>query len=96
MGFERVLDGIAKQMVANNRIRVPLTQNEYNALLSFSYNSGPGVSKPKKPLYDLINSQDYTSAGYKLQQTLTNNGQLTSRRMKEADIWFTNNPGNPS
>ena len=96
VGFERVLDGIAKQMVANNRIRVPLTQNEYNALLSFSYNSGPGVSKPKKPLYDLINSQDYTSAGYKLQQTLTNNGQLTSRRMKEADIWFTNNPGNPS
>lgn len=83
-------------MVSNNRIRVPLTQNEYNALLSFSYNSGPGVTDAKKPLYDLINSKDYVSAGYKLEQTLTNNGFLTSRRLKEADIWFTDNPGNPS
>ena len=96
MGFERVLSGIAKTMVANNRIRVPLTQNEYNALLSFSYNSGPGVSKPKRNLYALINAQDYTGAGLELETTLTNNGQLTSRRMKEADIWFTDNPGNPS
>ena len=96
VGFERVLSGIAKTMVANNRIRVPLTQNEYNALLSFSYNSGPGVSKPKRNLYALINAQDYTGAGLELETTLTNNGQLTSRRMKEADIWFTDNPGNPS
>ena len=96
MGFELVLSGIAKTMVANNRIRVPLTQNEYNALLSFSYNSGPGVSPPKRNLYALINAQDYTSAGFELEKTLTNNGQLTSRRMKEADIWFTDNPGNPS
>ncbi len=83
-------------MVAKNRIKVPLTQNEYNALLSFSYNSGPGVSKPKQPLYALINSRDYVSAGFKLETTLTNNGLLTSRRMKEADIWFTNHPGNPT
>ena len=83
-------------MVGNNRIRVPLTQNEYNALLSFSYNSGPGITEAKKPLYDLINAKDYTSAGFKLETTLTNKGLLTSRRMKEADIWFTNNPGNPT
>ena len=95
-GFEDVLSGIAKQMVAKNRIKVPLTQNEYNALLSFSYNSGPGVSKAKQPLYALINSRDYVSAGFKLETTLTNNGFLTSRRMKEADIWFTNHPGNPT
>jgi len=95
-GFNQVLNSIGKQMVSNNRIRVPLTQNEYNALLSFSYNSGPGVTDAKKPLYDLINSKDYVSAGYKLEQTLTLNGLLTSRRLKEADIWFTDNPGNPS
>lgn len=96
IGFEKVLEGIAKTMVGNNRIRVPLTQNEYNALLSFSYNSGPGITEAKKPLYDLINAKDYTSAGFKLETTLTNKGLLTSRRMKEADIWFTNNPGNPT
>lgn len=95
-GFNAVLDGIARQMVSNNRIRVPLTQNEYNALLSFSYNSGAGVTDAKKPLYNFINNKDYVSAGAKLQNTLTLNGLLTSRRMKEADIWFTNNPGNPS
>ena len=95
-GFEKVLNSIGKQMVSNNRIRVPLTQNEYNALLSLSYNSGPGVTSAKQPLYDLINSKDYVSAGYKLEQTVTNNGFLTSRRLKEADIWFTDNPGNPS
>lgn len=95
LGFETVLLNFGKQMVSNNKIRVPLTQNEYNALLSFSYNSGPGVSNPKKPLYNLINSQDYVGAGNKLQTTLLNGGLLTSRRNKEADIWFKDNPGNP-
>jgi len=95
-GYEVVLAGIARDMVSNNRIRVPLTQNEYNALLSLSYNSGPGVTSAKRPLYDLINKKDYVAAGAKLQNTVTNGGFLTSRRIKEADIWFTNNPGNPT
>lgn len=97
-GFNQVLENIGKQMVSNNRIRVPLTQNEYNALLSLSYNSGPGVTDAKKPLYNLINKQDYVSAGYQLENTLTKAGNvsLQSRRTKEADIWFTDNPGNPS
>lgn len=95
-GFKAVLNGISKLMTSPSRIKVPLTQNEYNALLSFSYNSGPGVTSAKQPLYDLINSKNYKEAGAKLETTLTLNGLLTSRRMKEADIWFTNNPGNPT
>ena len=83
-------------MTSPSRIKSPLTQNEYNALLSLSYNSGPGVTSAKQPLYDLINKKDYVAAGAKLQNTVTNGGFLTSRRMKEADIWFTNNPGNPT
>jgi GH24 family phage-related lysozyme (muramidase) len=82
-------------MSSKKRIKVPLTQNEYNALLSFSYNSGPGVSNPKKKLYSLINTKQYVAAGFELEKTLTNNGQLLSRRKKESDIWFTNNPGDP-
>lgn len=95
-GYEMVLDGIARDMVSNNRIKVRLTQNEYNALLSLSYNSGPGVTSAKRPLYDLINKKDYVAAGARLQNTATNGGLLTSRRIKEADIWFTDNPGNPT
>lgn len=95
MGFDNVLLGIAKTMSSKKRIKVPLTQNEYNALLSFSYNSGPGVSNPKKKLYSLINTKQYVAAGFELEKTLTNNGQLLSRRKKESDIWFTNNPGDP-
>lgn len=96
MGFDNVLLGIAKTMSSKKRIKVPLTQNEYNALLSFSYNSGPGVSDPKKKLYNLINTKQYVAAGFELENTLTNNGQLLSRRKKEADIWFTDNPGDPT
>jgi len=95
-GFELELNGIVKTMVAANRIKVPLTQNEYNALASFSYNSGPGVTQYKKDFYNLFNSGKYVEAGLRLQSTLTNNGFLTSRRMGEADIWFMDNPGNPS
>lgn len=95
-GFKAVLNGISKSMTNPSRIKSPLTQNEYNALLSFSYNSGPGVTSAKQPLYDQINKKDYVAAGATLQNTLTLNGLLTSRRMKEADIWFTNNPGNPT
>jgi len=96
IGFEKILSSIAKQMVAKNRIKVPLTQNEYNALLSFSYNSGPGISNAKIPLYSLLNAKDYIGAGFKLETTLTNNGQLTNRRMEESSIFFTDNPGNPT
>jgi GH24 family phage-related lysozyme (muramidase) len=96
IGFELVLNKIVKTMVARNRIKVPLTQNEYNALASFSYNSGPGVADYKKDFYNLFNSGKYVEAGLRLQTTGTNNGLLTSRRMGEADIWFMDNPGNPS
>ena len=95
-GFELVLNGIVKTMVARNRIKVPLTQNEYNALASFSYNSGPAVTMAKKEFYNLFNSGKYVEAGLRLQTTATNGGLLTSRRMGEADIWFMDNPGNPS
>ena len=87
-------------MVVPKRIQVPLTQNEYDALLHFSYNTGYGVSEKKKPLYNFINSKDYVSAGYQLEKTIPGTTDkpnlLQSRRMEEADIWFTDNPGNPT
>ena len=99
-GFNDVATNFGKNMVANGRIKVPLTQNEYDALLHFSYNSGYGVSDPKKPLYNFINSKDYVSAGYQLEKTIIGTEDkptlLQSRRMEEADIWFTDNPGNPT
>jgi len=99
-GFNDVVTNFGKNMVAPKRIQVPLTQNEYDALLHFSYNTGYGVSEKKKPLYNFINSKDYVSAGYQLEKTIPGTTDkpnlLQSRRMEEADIWFTDNPGNPT
>lgn len=99
-GFNDVVTNFGKNMVDPKRIQVPLTQNEYDALLHFSYNTGYGVSEDKKPLYNFINSKDYVSAGYQLEKTIPGTKDkptlLQSRRMTEADIWFTDNPGNPT
>ncbi len=99
-GFNDVVTNFGKNMVANGRIKVPLTQNEYDALLHFSYNTGYGVSDAKRKLYNFINSKDYVSAGYQLEKTIPGTTDkpnlLQSRRMEEADIWFTDNPGNPT
>lgn len=44
-----------------NLVTVPLTQNQVDALLSFSYNLGPGVLKNSK-LIKLLNQGDYKGA----------------------------------
>ena len=98
--FNQIANNFGSVMIKAGKLKVPMTQNEYDALLHFSYNAGKYPSSAKAPLYKLIRDKDYVSAGAQLERTITGTKDkpnlLLSRRQKEADIWFTNNPGNTS
>lgn len=55
-------DVIAFESCVNNLAKVPLTQNQFNALVSFVFNVGAGNFK-KSTLLRNLNSKDYASAG---------------------------------
>ena len=96
--FNQIANNFGSVMITAGKLIVPMTQNEYDALLHFSYNAGKYPSSAKAPLYKLIRDKDYVSAGAQLERTLVGNEDKPnlwlSRRQKEADIWYTNNPGN--
>ena len=99
-GFREVIAAFEETLKAKGYLTVPMTQNEWNAIVSFSYNTGPGNSNPKSKLVGFIQSKDYVSAGYQLEKTIIGTKSkptlLQSRRTKEANMWFKNNPGNPA
>lgn len=76
-----------------NNVRVPLSQQQYDALVSLAYNSPKAVTD--STLLSKLNGSDYAGAGDQFQ--VWNKGGrplqaipgLTSRRAGEADI-FTN------
>lgn len=79
-------------------LKVPMTQNEFDALLAFTYNVGP-ARNGKETFVKLLNDQFYVEAGNKLLEFNKSKGQvlegLNRRRRKELDLWMKNNPGNP-
>ena len=102
-GFNAIVDFTARQMVKSGGWeQIPFTQNEFDALVHFNYNTGPfyGSKTPgKKKLYDLILEKDYLKAGQQLADTLVNAGGkpiLRSRRNMESKLFLTNQPPNPS
>ena len=98
-GFNSIVNWTGMQMVkSGNWTNIPFTQNEFDALVHFNYNTGPyyGTRTPgKKALYDLISAQKYEEAGKKILTTITLNGLLTSRRNKESTLFLENQPPNP-
>lgn len=99
-GFIQVVASFEDKLKSKGYLKVPMTQNEWNAIVSFSYNTGVGLTNAKKKLVRLINEQDYVAAGYQLEKTIIGTEEkptlLQSRRTKETNMWFKNNPGNPS
>lgn len=87
-----------QQVTIKRWLKVPLTQNEYDALISFTYNAGPGASN-KKTFVGLLNNKDYVGAGNALLLYNKSEGQvnpgLVRRRREELELWMRNNPGNP-
>lgn len=80
----------------NQRAHVPLSQNQFDALVSFAYNAGAGAGKT---LYEKLNAKDYTGAAGQLllwdKITDPHTGEkitchiLTKRREQERALFLT-------
>lgn len=53
------------EQAVNRYVKVPLTQNQFNALVSFTYNEGPGALKGST-LLKKLNAKDYQGAANQL------------------------------
>jgi GH24 family phage-related lysozyme (muramidase) len=78
-------DQNAQQAVRTN-VHVPLNQNQYDALVSFAYNVGPGAFN-NGTLLRLLNNGDYNGAAGQFERWSRSNGEIVegfvSRRAAE-------------
>ena len=80
--FEKTVDDL---------VQVPLTQNQFDALVSLTYNIGPGAFE-KSTLLKKLNTGDYQGTAY--QFTVWNKGGgkvlqgLVNRRAKEKEVFL--------
>jgi lysozyme len=76
----------------NTIVKVPLNNNQFNALVSFAYNVGLGALK-KSTLLKLVNSGNYKGASEQFIRWNKAGGQvlpgLTKRREAERNLWQT-------
>lgn len=76
----------------NECVKVPLTQNEFDALISFCFNIGCRAFQ-KSILLKYLNSKDFTNAADQLKEWIyvnhvVNRG-LYNRRMREKNLFMT-------
>ena len=73
-------------------VRVPITQNQYDALVSFAYNCGTGALKTST-LLKKLNARDYTGAGDEFLKWNKGGGKvlagLVRRRAEERELFLT-------
>ncbi len=94
MELLRVDAGTAESWV-NKLVKVPITQNQFDALVSFVFNMGGGGLQ-KSTLLVLLNKGDYTGAANEFQKwckavingVLTTNAGLLARRKREAAVFL--------
>jgi lysozyme len=93
-------DNAWAQKAVNKYVRVPLGQNQFNALVLFTYNVGETAFK-ESTLVDLLNGDrdrngtfesppDYDSVPAQLRRWIYSNGEpiLKSRREHEVALWL--------
>lgn len=82
------------ERTVNNLVKVPLTQNQFDALVSLVYNVGPGNFRRSSVLKSL-NFKDYKGAARDFRRLNMAAGKplraLTDRRMKEAALFLKPN-----
>jgi GH24 family phage-related lysozyme (muramidase) len=93
-------DLIQYEQAVDRLVQVPLTQNQYDALVSFVYNLGAG-SLAKSTLLKKLNAGDYAGASKEFKKwiyaTDPKTGKrikltgLIARRKREAELFMSNN-----
>lgn len=88
--FKDIADKFAKRV--NEMVKQPLTQNQFNSLVSFAYNVGTGNFSTSTLLKKVnVNPNDLTIRAEFMKWNKANkvviNG-LTTRRKKESDLYF--------
>ena len=75
-----------------SRVKVPLNDNQFGALVSFAYNVGIGAFGDST-LLSRLNSGDYNAVPAQLMRWTKNDGRemagLVNRRKKEVNLWNT-------
>lgn len=75
-------------------IKKPLTQNQFNAIVSFAYNVGIGALKDSTLLKKLNNNPDDPTIKNEFMKWVNAGGKkiqgLVNRRTSEAKLYFTN------
>ena len=76
-----------------SQVKVPLTQGQFDALVSFTYNGGPGMLQE---LVEILNNGDYAGTQAAFGEYVYAGGQvlpgLVTRRQKEADMFGNQGP----
>lgn len=80
----------------NVAVKVPITQNQFDALVSFSFNVGVGAFQ-KSTLLKKLNAGDYKGAASEFAKWNKSAGRvlagLTRRRKEEAELFLRSDPG---
>lgn len=88
--LEQDLDDV--ESVVNQAVKVPLNQNQFDALVSFTFNVGNGAFRGST-LLKLLNAGKYDQVPAQMSRWNKDNGHvvqgLTNRRNKEIKLWNT-------
>ena len=90
------VDVLKFENAVKSTLSVPLTQNEFDALISLTYNIGGGAFNTST-IARKLNRGEYISASKEFERWNKSQGKvisaLTRRRLKEKTLFLTNNPG---
>lgn len=88
------LDLSTFEKTVTNYVKVPLNQNQFDALVSFSFNCGAGALKTST-LLQKLNSSDYNGAANEFLKWNKSNGKvlngLVRRRQEEKELFLKTN-----
>ena len=80
------------EQAVNSAVTVPITQNQFDALVSFTYNLGPGNLR-SSTLLKKLNAKDYAGAADEFPKWNKSGGKelagLTRRRNAERDLFLS-------
>mgnify|MGYP003541688444 CR=1 FL=1 len=88
--LDQDLDGVERTI--NDAVKVPLNQNQFDALVSFAFNVGDNAFRDST-LLKLLNQGQYDQTPAQLRRWVRDNGHvvqgLVNRREKEIALWNT-------